>query len=178
MQRPLDRRCCPHCCRHPEALHQPAIDESHTETSASTVRSTTAATDVGESDEDVVELDSDAWHSAEDYQDQAAMSEGSSEHWDDEQEDEGNGHNEDDKDGGVGDGVDRDNGQDTQKLIGNGPVDASQVLEGTSTSVHASPIASLSTVLRSLDVRTTDTADDAQEGEGDVMKSPSRGTRE
>ncbi|KAK5936495.1 hypothetical protein PMZ80_011262 [Knufia obscura] len=106
------------------------------------------------------------------------MSKGSSEHWNDDLEDAGIGHNENDEDGDVGDGVDCDNGQDIQKLMGNGPVDASQVLEGTSTSVHASPIASLSAVLRSLDVRMTDTADDAQGGEGDASKIPSRGTRE
>ncbi|KAK5936546.1 hypothetical protein PMZ80_011193, partial [Knufia obscura] len=153
------------------------------ETTASTVSAATEADDVRESDEEFVERDSETEHSAEDYHDQTTMSEGSSEHWDDDLEDDGNDHDgdgpDDDDDHAVSDNVDNDHGQGTQEWLDHSPVDVTQVLEATS--MHESPLASLSAVLHSLDVHQSDAAihaRDARDGEADARKSPRRGTSE
>ncbi|KAK5082547.1 hypothetical protein LTR70_007653 [Exophiala xenobiotica] len=172
MEQPLDRRCCPHCCRCPAPFHQVVVDKSDDETTASTVSTATEADDVRESDEDFVELDSEAGRSAEDYHDQAGMSEGSSEHWDEDLEDDGNEHSGDDlehDDHAADNHVGRDHGQDTQELLDNGSVDVSRVLEATP--LHKSPVASLSAVLHSLDMHQGDAvnhARDARDGEVDT----------
>jgi len=163
MQQPLDRRCCPHCCRCPAPFHPVSVDNSDDETTASTVSTATEADDLRESDEEFVQLDSETEHSAEDYHDQTTMSEGSSEHWDDDLADDGNDHDGDDLDDddhAADDSVDNDHGQGTQESLGNGPVDVSQVLEATS--MHESPLASLSAVLHSLDVHKSDAANHAR----------------
>ncbi|KAK5947992.1 hypothetical protein OHC33_010976 [Knufia fluminis] len=146
-------------------------------TTADTVGTVSEADEVHDSDEEFVERDSEVWYSAEDYQDHVAMSEGSSEHGADDSEDDGNDHNEDDHADDADDDVDNDDGQDTQRMLDNNPTDVPQVVEGTFT--HESPIASLSTVLRSLDVRTSDTANHARdlpEGVADASNGPSGGT--
>ena len=177
MQQPHERRCCPHCCRHPEIFHQASVDVSDDATTAGTVGTASKADEVHDSDEDFVERDSEAWYSAEDCQDHVAMSEGSSEHGTDDSEDDKNDHNEDDHADDADDDVDNDAGQDTQRMLDNNPTDFLQVVKGTFT--HESPIASLRTVLRSLDVRTSDTvnhARDLPEGVADVSNGPSGGT--
>ncbi|KAK5947741.1 hypothetical protein OHC33_011229 [Knufia fluminis] len=107
------------------------------------------------------------------------MFEGSSEHWDEDLEDDGNddgGDGPNDDDHVVDDNVDNDHGQATQEWLGNGPVDVSQVLEATS--MHESPLASLSAVLHSLDVHKGGAVNHARDGGADAWDSLSRGTSE
>ncbi|KAK5073273.1 hypothetical protein LTR51_005915 [Lithohypha guttulata] len=183
MQQPLDRRCCSHCCRHPNASHQQSVDESDTNSTTSTVSTATDTDDARESDEEFVEVDSEAGHSAEEYQDQTTMSEGSSEHWNDELEDEADGvkHHEENERAGTGDAdddsIDNGGGHDTPESQGHTSVNVSHVLDAAP--VHESPLASLSAVLRSLDVHSRDTvhhARDARGGGAAVSASPEHGT--
>ncbi|KAK5093983.1 hypothetical protein LTS08_008767 [Lithohypha guttulata] len=154
MQQPLDRPCYFHCYRHPEAFHPQSMDESGARSTASTVSTATDTDDARESDEEFVEVDSEAGHSAEEYRDQTIMSEGSSEHWNDELEDEDDGakHHEDNEHAGTGDADD------------DAPVNVSHVLDATP--VHESPLVSLSAVLRSLNVRSRDAVHHARDARG------------
>ncbi|KAK5073425.1 hypothetical protein LTR70_010249 [Exophiala xenobiotica] len=172
MPQPLDR----------PPFHQVSADKSDDETGASTVSTATQADDVRESDEEFVERDSETEHSAEDYQDQTTMSEGSSEHWDEDLEDDGDEHGEHGLEGDdhvADDNVDNDHGQDTEEWLDHSPVDITQVLEATS--LHVSPIACLSVVLHSLDMHKGDAvnhARDARGGGAEAEDSPTRGTGE
>ncbi|KAK5069389.1 hypothetical protein LTR51_008639 [Lithohypha guttulata] len=148
-----------------------------------TVSTATDIEDARESDEEFVEVDSEAGHSAEEYRDQTTMSEGSSEHWNDELEDEDDGaqQTEDNAHASTGDadddGIDGGGGHDTPELQGHASVNVSHVLDATS--VHESPLASLSAVLRSLDVHSRDAvhhARDARSGGAYAPASPEHST--
>ena len=169
MQQPPNRLCCPHCGRHPDVYHQIADDDSDDLTSASSISTSSEA---NESDEEFVECDSEAGHSADDYPDQTATSVGSSEHWNDEGKDDATDSNDnDDVDGDDDD--DRDNDEDdTTALLDNHSADVSKVLDRTS--MHESSMANLCAVLCSLDTgdaSKTQHAPDVRAGDVDASNS-------
>ncbi|KAJ9654149.1 hypothetical protein H2198_006768 [Neophaeococcomyces mojaviensis] len=105
------------------------LTEEDDSDSQTTVSSASDADGVGESDEDFIELDSEVWDSADDYQDHGVQSEseGSSEHWKDEEEDE-----------------------EASEVYDNDPIDVLNLLDETSR--HELSMANLNAVLCSLEL--------------------------
>lgn len=146
------------------------MDESDTNSTTSTVGTATDTDDARKSDEELVEVDSEAGHSTEEYRDQTTTSEGSSEHWNDEPKDDDDGveQHEENERAGTGnaddDGIDNGGGHDTPELQGHASVSVLHVLDAAP--VHESPLASLTAVLRSLDVHSRDAVRNARDVRG------------
>lgn len=121
MLRPNDRLFCSRC---QEQVHGPAAEDSDDQTTTSTA---SGSDDVRESDDEFVEIDSDGWHSTEDYEESAATSAGSSDRWEEE------GGEQDDEE------------LDPSVTPNDDLVNVSDVLDVTSQ--HESSIANLSVVL-------------------------------